>query len=184
MDNGTKTVIELLAKGLGASEIARMFDVTPSSVSQIKANYAEQIEAKRSDSTLAKVTNDTMLDKIERTLLEKIEEVLPHESDLRILGGMLKTINGAVRRSAGESSGVGSGKEVETAQLHLHASFIQNNITFKQDSQGQVVQVEGTNLNTASSDMVKKMAQITVDTTETHVPVTDKELLYDLFGTD
>lgn len=185
MDNGTRTVIDLLAKGLSQTEIAKMFNVTPSAVCQINSKHKDLIDSKRDDTKLAKVTNDTMLDKIERTLLDKIEQLAPMETDLRVLGQMLRTVNGAVRRSSGESAGVGTGATVATAQLHLHANFIQNNIQFKQDSEGQIVQVEGTNLSTASSNKVMEMAGLTIkDTEDSLAPVTSKERLHDLFGAD
>jgi predicted transcriptional regulator len=184
MDNSTKAVVELLGKGIPQVDIARMFECSGSAVSQIAATYDHEISDIRASQQLVKQGTDAAIDRIEAALLVKIENNMASETDLRVLAGMFKVMNSAVRRSAGESpTGAAAGG---VAQLHLHQNFIGSNIQYVKNAQNEIVKVGDTNLTTAHSDTVRTMAgaeQLAKLKASLTLP-TGKEISNDLFGED
>jgi predicted transcriptional regulator len=185
MDNSTKAVVELLGKGIPQVDIARMFECSGSAISQIASTYDHEIADIRAGQQLVKQGTDAAIDRIEAALLVKIENGMESESDLRILAGMFKVMNSAVRRSAGESpTGAQAGG---IAQLHLHQNFIGSNIQYVKNAQNEIVKVGDTNLTTAHSDVVRTMAhedknaKLKAKLSDLTLP-TGKEITNDLFG--
>ena len=187
MDNSTKAVVELLGKGIPQVDIARMFECSGSAVSQIASTYDHEIAEIRAGQQLVKQGTDAAIDRIEAALLVKIENGMSSETDLRILAGMFKTMNSAVRRSVGESpNGATAGGVVK---LHLHQNFIGNNIQYVKNAQNEIVKAGETNLTTAHSDSVRDMAGlvnkgILKPTMKDIVLPTGKEMASDMFGDD
>lgn len=156
MDRNTKILVELLGKGtMTQSEIARTFDVSPSAISQIATRYKEEIAEMGAASKVAKLGLDAKIDKLEEQILDQMTAKSEFETDLRVLTGMFKILNSSHRRGRGE---VATSGQRTTATLQLNQQFIQQNVSFIKDTQGQVVQVGDTHLTTASSDHVNDMA--------------------------
>ncbi|MBM84471.1 MAG: hypothetical protein CMM47_00600 [Rhodospirillaceae bacterium] len=173
MDRNTKIVVELLSKSsLRPVDIADMFDVSESAIANIASQYSTEIANAKATKSVTDMAMDARLENLEATLLNQIEAKAPFETDLRVLAGLYKVINGATRRVEKQQ-----GPATATASIVLNQRFVQNNITFSKDSAGRVVQVADNKLQTASADHVREMASqllLEADTTTTVTP--DEEI--------
>lgn len=170
MERGTRIVIELLAKGTTKSEIAELVGCSHSAVCQVEEAYCEAIGQRASEMRAAEAAPtsseemaeslDSRLDRMEHTLLDKIESAVPLETNLMKLSKVFQTVNGAKRRSKGEGLAAGAVvNNVNVVSLRL-PEHINREHKFVRDSHGQIVEVDGQAFNTASEQLVNKMAGI------------------------
>lgn len=171
MERGTKIVVELLASGMPTGEVAETVGCTSSAVSQVADAYSEAIAQRAlemkhtanspvgSEGSIS-ADIDSRLDSLEHTILEKIEKTLPLETNLMKLSKVFQTINGAKRRSRNE--GLPQGAVVNNTQVVALTlpEHISRSPKYKTNSQGQIIEVDGTVLETASESFVNKLAGV------------------------
>jgi hypothetical protein len=169
MQRGTKIVIELLAAGKSASEVAEIIGCTDEEVLSVASAYETEITTKRNDIAISKPvtaneaaeTRDQRLDGIEDALIAKMENMVPLQTDIMKVASVFKVVNGAKRRSTGEGH---QGTTINNVvQLNL-PEHIRKNPEYVLNGQSQVVSVGGRGLSVASTDQIKDLAGLGEET--------------------
>lgn len=163
MERATELVVELLTKGITATEVARITGNTASAISQVKTTYADKILAGKAEAELAQGAHGARLDKLESLAASKLESVLDLETDSMKIARIFQTLNSAVRRDAGEAGGSGGNTITNTTQTVVQLdvpAHLRAPIVVTTNSSNDVVAVAGRDLTPASMRSINALAGI------------------------
>lgn len=139
--------IELLCKGIQATQVADAIGVDPSYVSQLKADpeIAAKIQQSLAANTVADTEFDERLERAEDLALQQIERRLPM-ANLQQSMQAFRILNGATKRKHQTlNPGAGAGVIVN---IHLPASAVPR---YTLNAQNEIVDVEGKAMVAASA---------------------------------
>ena len=146
-------IIELLGKGLTATQVAMAVGCDDSYISQLLADPDTKtaVETKRATNLTHYVEHDSRVDKAEEAALERMENLLPFVTKPSEAARIFSVLNGAKRRAA--TAGPASSAPARTVTLQLPES---SSISFTLSHDKQVIEIEGRSLATMPA---KNLAQ-------------------------
>jgi hypothetical protein len=153
-------IVEFLTKGFSHVQVAQICGCSISYISQVASDEAESIAVSRAMVTIQKQAIDSSYNALEEALLERLTVCLPFETNTTVLLKALATVNGAKRRSEGESAGNAPNTVVNQAILVMPERFVRQQDSAAEivvNGNNEIVEVGGRPLLSASSQSINGM---------------------------
>lgn len=170
MDGGTEAlgltglkqkIADLLGTGLSETTVAAAVGCTPSYVAQLLADtdFRAAVLDKRVLALQAHTVRDSLYDTLEDDLLNKLQETIPFMTRTAEITRALQVVNSAKRRGVGaqESSSLENAK---TVVINMPTQIIYQ---YSKNANGEVIEVEGRPMVTATSTQVRGLADSATD---------------------
>lgn len=153
-------IVEFLSKGFSLTQVSQICGCSISWVSEVAETCAEEIAVTRALVTIQKQAIDNNYNLLEEAVLERLQTVLPFETNTGVLIKALQVLNGAKRRSEGETAGTSQTTVINQAVLVMPERFVRQQDRAAEivvNGNNEIVEIEGRPLLSASANSINTM---------------------------